>query len=96
MDHKFELLDKNRGGIPGEEAHELGHALGLQHSTDDPKLIAKYLKGNTWTSACDLMLGAKIIGNESVSYIQNRNWEKHQTLQESDCIIPEQKELFFN
>lgn len=62
-------------------AHEMGHALGLQHSGDDPNIRAKYLKGDTWTSNCyDLMLGHTF---------------QQETNLDTGCILPEQKQLFF-
>lgn len=74
-------------GQPAQEAHEMGHALGLQHSSDDPNIKVRYLKGNTWLSNCDLMLGQ--------AYNQNRDFLENTTLSDTSCIIPEQEQLFF-
>lgn len=74
-------------GQPAQEAHEMGHALGLPHSSEDPNVKAKYLKGNTWASDCDLMVGHGIN--------QNKKFFDNATLLDTDCIIPEQRQLFF-
>lgn len=87
LDNEFKLMNPSGGGRPAEEAHEIGHALGLPHSTDDPNLVAKYLNGGIWLSSCDLMLGEP--------YIQKKDWDNAKSILELDCIIPEQKSLFF-
>lgn len=82
------LQSKTKPYLDPNSAHEMGHALGLQHSGDDPNIRAKYLKGNTWTSSCyDLMLGQ--------TFQQDTKVFDDATLLDTSCIIPEQRQLFF-
>ena len=82
------LQSQKKPDLDPNSAHEMGHALGLQHSGDDPNIRAKYLKGNAWTSNCyDLMLG--------YGFQQNPNFSDNATLLDTRCIILEQRQLFF-
>lgn len=86
---RFYQLDPSiRGrGVPAQEAHEMGHALGLSHSNEYPEIKKKYASGTHWQSDCDLMLGA--------GFTQDRNPPENATLHEYACLLPEQKALFF-
>lgn len=78
-------------GMPAQEAHEIGHVLGLQHSSDDPTIISKYFDGKFWKSNCDFDL---MVGQSYIRY-QKQIFFEGATLLDIHCILPEQKHLFF-